>query len=136
MILDYQCFGDVVTFDTIYATNKDLRPFGAFTGFNHHKQMVVFGAALLYDERADSFVRLFETFLCCHGGKAHITIFTNQDAAMTKALRLVITSTCHGLCTCHIMQNAIKHLTVRLELLATFKSCMFSIINKFDFENA
>ncbi|XP_038706379.1 protein FAR1-RELATED SEQUENCE 5-like [Tripterygium wilfordii] len=46
MIVDYVAFGDVITFDTTYGTNKELRPLGVFTGFNHHREMVIFGAAL------------------------------------------------------------------------------------------
>ncbi|CAA0824644.1 Protein FAR1-RELATED SEQUENCE 5 [Striga hermonthica] len=86
MIVDYGDFGDVITFDTTYGTNKELRPLGVFTGFNHHRQMVIFGGALLYDETADSFAWLFETFLNAHGDKEPQTIFTDQDAAMANAL--------------------------------------------------
>jgi len=32
MINDYGYFGDVVTFDTTYKTNKDYRPLGVFVG--------------------------------------------------------------------------------------------------------
>ncbi|XP_010513339.1 PREDICTED: protein FAR1-RELATED SEQUENCE 5-like [Camelina sativa] len=49
-ISDYNLFGDVVCFDTTYKTNEYDRPFAPFVGVNHHKQTVVFGAALLYDE--------------------------------------------------------------------------------------
>ncbi|GMH25837.1 hypothetical protein Nepgr_027680 [Nepenthes gracilis] len=136
MIIDYQYFGDAVMFDTTYRMDEGLRPFGAFTGFNHHRQIVVFGATLLYDKTVDSFAWLFDTFVRCHGGKAPITIFTDQDAAMDKALKLVMTSTRHGLCTWHILQNAIKHLVARSDLLSAFTSCMFSIIDKSDFDNA
>ncbi|XP_028074619.1 protein FAR1-RELATED SEQUENCE 5-like [Camellia sinensis] len=52
MIMDYAQFGDVVTFDTTYKLNKEHRPFASFVGFNHHREAVVFGAALLYDETA------------------------------------------------------------------------------------
>ena len=56
MVIDYANFGDVVTFDTTYGTNNELRPLGVFTGFNHHKGLTVFGATLLYDETAESFL--------------------------------------------------------------------------------
>ena len=55
MIIDYYNFCDVMTFDTTYGTNKELRPLGVFTGFNHHRGLTVFGVALLYDETAESF---------------------------------------------------------------------------------
>ena len=62
MVIDYANFGDVVTFDTTYDTNKELRPLGVFIGFNHHRGLTVFGAALLYDETIESFKWLFESF--------------------------------------------------------------------------
>ncbi|XP_017190508.2 protein FAR1-RELATED SEQUENCE 5-like [Malus domestica] len=55
MIIDYSHFGDVVSFDTTYKVNELDRPFVVFVGFNHHKEIVVFGAALMYDETATSF---------------------------------------------------------------------------------
>ncbi|XP_062021084.1 protein FAR1-RELATED SEQUENCE 5-like [Rosa rugosa] len=108
MILDYGLFGDVVSFDTTYRTNEANRPFGVFVGFNHHRETVIFGAALMYDETSDSFTWLFETFLEAMSNKAPKSIFTDQDAAMAKACANVMPNTYHLLCTWHIMQNAIK----------------------------
>nr|XP_011468393.1 PREDICTED: protein FAR1-RELATED SEQUENCE 5-like [Fragaria vesca subsp. vesca] len=108
MILDYGQFGDVVSFDTTYRTNKDNCPLGVFVGFNHHREVIIFGAALMYDEMADSFIWLFETFLDAMFGKSPKTIFTDQDAAMAKAISVVMPDTYHRLCIWHIMQNAMK----------------------------
>jgi hypothetical protein len=58
MIVDYKLFGDVVSFDTTYRTNKEYRPLAMFVGFNHHREVVIFGTALLYDETIESFVGL------------------------------------------------------------------------------
>ncbi|XP_058082341.1 protein FAR1-RELATED SEQUENCE 5-like [Magnolia sinica] len=55
MILDYEHFEDVICFDTTYKTNEYGWPFAPFIGVNHHRQIVIFGAALLYDETIDSF---------------------------------------------------------------------------------
>ncbi|KAM1884958.1 hypothetical protein ACFX14_037693 [Malus domestica] len=52
-ISDYGLFGDVICFDTMYRTNEYGRPFAPILGVNHHKQTVVFGAALLYEESKD-----------------------------------------------------------------------------------
>ncbi|XP_065625239.1 protein FAR1-RELATED SEQUENCE 5-like isoform X2 [Quercus suber] len=138
MIIDYSNFGDVVTFDTTYGTNKELRPLGVFTGFNHHRGLTVFGAALLYDETAESFKWLFERFLVAHVGKRPKTIFTDQDPAMAKALSEVMPNTYHGLCTWHIMQNGIKHLGNLMKdgssFLQVFKTCMFEFNDEIEFE--
>ncbi|KAM3708145.1 hypothetical protein ACJW31_02G075300 [Castanea mollissima] len=55
MIMDYSHFGDVITFDTTSSTNRDAMPLRVFLGLNHHRETVVFGGALLYDETIESF---------------------------------------------------------------------------------
>ncbi|XP_043713096.1 protein FAR1-RELATED SEQUENCE 5-like [Telopea speciosissima] len=49
-------FGDVVSFDTTYKTNKYGQSFALFIGVNHHRQTVFFGAALLLDETTKSYI--------------------------------------------------------------------------------
>ncbi|ESQ47733.1 hypothetical protein EUTSA_v10022007mg, partial [Eutrema salsugineum] len=110
-ISDYNLFGDVVCFDTTYKTNEYDRPFAPFIGVNHHKQTVVFGAALLYDETTESFKWLFETFLGAMSGKQPKTILTDQSAAMANAIVNVFPETKHRLCVWHIYQNAAKKLS-------------------------
>ncbi|XP_010495230.1 PREDICTED: protein FAR1-RELATED SEQUENCE 5-like [Camelina sativa] len=110
-ISDYNLFGDVVCFDTTYKTNEYDRPFAPFVGVNHHKQTVVFGAALLYDETTESYKWLFETFLGAMSGKQPKTILTDQSAAMANAIEKVFSETKHRLCVWHIYQNAAKKLS-------------------------
>ena len=112
MIIDYGQFGDVVSFDTTYKLNREHRPFALFMGFNNHRESIVFGAALMYDETADSFMWLFETFLEAMSQKHPKTIFTDQDAAMAKAIKIVLPDTYHRLCTWHLMQNDMKHVNL------------------------
>lgn len=69
IIIDYGHFGDVVSFDTAYKFNNASRPFAVFVGLNHHRETVVFGATLMYDETIDSFIWLFEMFLQVMSGK-------------------------------------------------------------------
>ncbi|XP_026399271.1 protein FAR1-RELATED SEQUENCE 5-like [Papaver somniferum] len=47
----YIRFGDAVTFDTTYKTNKYSMLFAPFTGTNHHRQSITFGFAWLGNER-------------------------------------------------------------------------------------
>ncbi|KAK8937246.1 Protein FAR1-RELATED SEQUENCE 5 [Platanthera zijinensis] len=140
MRFDYELFGDVITFDTTFATNKEYRPFRVFAGFNQFRGIIIFGAALLYDETIDSFLWLFETFLEAHNLKKPKTMFTDQDAAMTKAIHQVIPETRHGLCTWHLMQNGIKHLGNLMKdgsyFLSYFKKIMFEFENEEKFEVA
>ena len=143
MIIDYAHFGDVVTFDTTFGTNKEYRPFGVFVGFNQYRETVIFGAALLFDETCASFTWLFKAFLAAHNGKQPRAIFTDQDTAMGNAIKEVFTEAWHGLCTHHIMQNAVKHLCNKKNdedeeshVLTDFSACMYSIEDKIAFEEA
>lgn len=86
MILDYGQFGDVVSFDTTYKINKEHGPCAVFVGFNRHREIVIFGGALTYDETAESFIWLFESVVKAMSNKALKTIFKDQDAAMAKAI--------------------------------------------------
>ncbi|KAL6583476.1 hypothetical protein OROMI_005554 [Orobanche minor] len=52
-------FGDVVTFDTTYLTNKYDMPFAPFVGVNHHGLSILLGCALISKEDTDTFVWLF-----------------------------------------------------------------------------
>ncbi|KAF7811452.1 protein FAR1-RELATED SEQUENCE 5-like [Senna tora] len=140
MQLDYGYFGDVISLDTTYCTNNAHRPLALFSGFNHHRGVVIFGAALLYDETTASFNWLFETFLKAHNQKKPLTMFTDQDQAMAKAIQEVFPNTCHGLCTWHLMQNGIKHLGNLMKngshFLQDFKACMYRYEEETEFEAA
>nr|XP_027088552.1 protein FAR1-RELATED SEQUENCE 5-like [Coffea arabica] len=129
MLIDYNIFGDVVTFDTTYKTNKEYRSFGVFVGFNQHRQIVIFGAALMYDETIDSFKWVFGTFLEAMCGKRPSTILTDQDHAMTAVLSVVMPETFHGLCTFHIRRNFMKHFgnhyKKNSDLPYMFGACMY-----------
>lgn len=109
MKFDYVHFGDVICFDTTHKKNKEGRPFALFVGVNHHKLTVIFGAVVLYDESTSTFVWLFDTFSIPMRVKLHITILTNQDAAMAKPLASQWLETYHRLCIWHIYQNAATH---------------------------
>jgi zinc finger SWIM domain-containing protein 3 len=131
MLTDYAYFGDVVSFDTTFETNKESRPFGIFVGFNHFRETVVFCAILMYDETFESFKWLFETFLKAHNGKQAKTIYTNQDAAMGKDVKEVFLEAWHGLCTFDIMLKLTmkNHVLLQKEMLKTArKNQVFSQI--------
>ena len=88
MKLDYEYFGDAMCFDTTYKKikeKKEGRPFALFVGVNHHKQIIIFGVALLYDETSETFMWLFDSFQKAMFGKKPLTILTDQDAVMAKA---------------------------------------------------
>ena len=65
----YADFGDCVTFDTTYKTNKYHMPLGFFVGVNNHLQSTIFGVALVGNESSDSFEWIFAAFKRCMNGK-------------------------------------------------------------------
>ena len=101
----YQYFGDVVTYDTTYKTNKYDMPFTHFTGLNHHCQSVLFGYALFQEETEQTFVWLFETWLQVMWGKEPISIITDQDLAIGASISKVFPRTRHRLCLRHIKKK-------------------------------
>ena len=85
-------------FDTTYRTNQYGRPFAPLIRVNHHKQTIIFGAALLYDKTIESFKWLFKTFLSAMSGKEPKTILKDQFAVMAKAIAEVFVELNHHLC--------------------------------------
>ncbi|XP_042380345.1 protein FAR1-RELATED SEQUENCE 5-like [Zingiber officinale] len=140
MRADYGNFGDVVCFDTTYRKNNEGRPIALFVGVNHHKQSIIFGAALLYDETSLIFEWLFDTFTKAMYEKKPITILTDQDAAMAKALASRWPKTHHRLCIWHIYQNVAIHLSRVFsqfkEFTKDFASCIYDFDEEEDFITA
>ncbi|XP_074291361.1 protein FAR1-RELATED SEQUENCE 9-like [Silene latifolia] len=65
---NYKIFGDAVSFDPTYSTNKYSMVFTPFTGVDHHKRSVTFCGALITREDYESFNWVFSRFLHAMGG--------------------------------------------------------------------
>ncbi|XP_017416532.1 protein FAR1-RELATED SEQUENCE 5-like [Vigna angularis] len=98
-------FGDVVSFDTTYLTNKYDMPFAPFIGVNHHGNSILLGCGLLSSEDTASFVWLFQCWLRCMRNKPPIGIITDQCRAMANAIQEVFPNTRHRWCLWHIMKK-------------------------------
>jgi hypothetical protein len=101
----YESFGDVITFDTTYLTNKYKMPFAPFVGVNHHGQSILFGCGLLSNEDTDSFVCLFQVWLKCMSGQAPNAIITDKDRAMQATIARVCPRAKHRFCLWYIMRK-------------------------------
>ncbi|KAJ3698743.1 hypothetical protein LUZ61_002448 [Rhynchospora tenuis] len=136
----YLEFGDVVTFDTTYNTNKYSMPLAPFIGVNHHRQSIFFGMALLRSENAANFCWLFETWLKAMYGKHPKAIITDQDLAMKKAINIVFPNTVHRSCQWHVMRKAREQLGSLYGKKPTFAEELGWVINGSltvsEFENA
>nr|GFD24832.1 protein FAR1-related sequence 5-like [Tanacetum cinerariifolium] len=87
MKCNYVAFGDIVSFDAIFDTNKYDMVFVPFTCIDHHQKCVTFGVALPSDETYESYCWLLEPrgVLKFHGKQPPIAV-TDQDGA----LRMVV----------------------------------------------
>ncbi len=102
---NYAVFGDLISFDATYSTNQYNMIFTPFTGINHHSGCVLFGAALISNEKIDSYKWLFSTFLKAMGGAAPRLIITDEDPSMKVAIADVFPSSKHRLCLWHILKK-------------------------------
>ncbi|KAG6700022.1 hypothetical protein I3842_08G090500 [Carya illinoinensis] len=93
----YQYFGDVMSFVP-------------FSRVNHHHQTIMFGCALLVNETTESYIWLLRTWQEAMLGRAPLTIITDDDKAMEKAIAEVLPNTIHRLCLWHILQKFSEHL--------------------------
>ncbi|RVX19264.1 Protein FAR1-related sequence 5 [Vitis vinifera] len=133
--MDYACFGDVLAFDTTYRTNAYKKPLVVLVGVNHHHQTVVFGCALLIDESVGTYEWVLETFLDAMMNKKPISIVTDGDKAMRKAIKKVLPDTCHRLCSWHLQRNAFTNVHIK-DFSSIFARCMFMCGNEEEFEKA
>ncbi|XP_074313579.1 protein FAR-RED IMPAIRED RESPONSE 1-like [Silene latifolia] len=102
---NYKNFGDAVSFDPTYSTNKYSIVFTPFTGVDHHKRSVTFCGALIAREDYESFNWVFSRFLQAMGGKEPEYIITDQDPGIIKSVALVFKTARHRFCMWHIMNK-------------------------------
>ncbi|XP_035547360.1 protein FAR1-RELATED SEQUENCE 4-like [Juglans regia] len=124
----YEYFGDVITFDTTYLTNRYGMPFAPFVGVNHHGQSILLGAGLISSEDTSTFVWLFRAWLDCMNGQAPKAIITDQDRAMKSAIAMVFPETRHRYCLWHIMRKLPEKLGSHSQFNAGLKTDIQSAI--------
>ena len=99
---DYEAFGDVVVFYSTHRTNKYNLPFVPFVGLNHHRSTVIFGCGIISHETTEAYEWMLRTFTAAMAQKHPISVITDGDLAMQRAIRMVWTNTIHRLCVWHI----------------------------------
>ncbi|KAH6770857.1 hypothetical protein C2S52_015660 [Perilla frutescens var. hirtella] len=140
MIMEYDHFGDVVCLDTSCTRNKSFRPLVQFVGLNNHRQVVIFGAAFLYDDSVNSFKWLVQTFVEAMSGKKPKFILSDQDATVVQAIHAVLPETSHCICAWQMYLIALKHLRHVVKeydsFAIDFRSCIFGHEQEEDFIKA
>ncbi|KAH6782329.1 hypothetical protein C2S51_007622 [Perilla frutescens var. frutescens] len=120
---NFSLFGDVVSFDATYRTNRLL---------------VTFGTALMSGEDAESYSWVLQKFKDCMGASPSL-IITDQDLGLKVVVRQVLPNTRHRLCMWHIMFKVPDKLLAHIRKNETFRKRLNSIvwsncINITDFE--
>ncbi|KAI3496116.1 hypothetical protein L1887_38466 [Cichorium endivia] len=100
----YKEFGDVISFDATFRTNKYGMVFVPFTAIDNHKCSITVGAGLLSNETIESYKWLLEAFLRAHG-KQPTVVLTDQDAAIKQAGQAILPDSKHRWCMWHIMKK-------------------------------
>ncbi|XP_020970172.1 protein FAR1-RELATED SEQUENCE 9-like [Arachis ipaensis] len=131
--IDYECFGDVLTFDSTYNRNVYNKPLVIFSGSNHHGQTVVFGCGLLVNEDIGSYKWLLETFLEAMGSKHPTAVVTDGDLSMREAIKQVFPSVTHRLCAWHLHRNACEKVK-NSGFLMDFKQLIYANVSVEEFE--
>ncbi|XP_029154138.1 protein FAR1-RELATED SEQUENCE 4 [Arachis hypogaea] len=103
--VDYQHFGDVLSFDSTYKKNKYRRPLVIFSGSNNHKQTTIFGFGLVLDESIGLYTWLLENLLEVMCNKKPSVIVTDGCDSMRAAIKAVYPEATHRLYAWHVEKN-------------------------------
>ncbi|KAH9770311.1 protein FAR1-RELATED SEQUENCE [Citrus sinensis] len=135
----YKYFGDVITFDSAYLTNKYDMPFTPFVGVNHHGQSILLGCILISREDTEIFTWLFEVWLSCMSDSPPFSIITDQDKAMQKAIENVFSTTRYRWCLWHIKKKVSDKLWAFKErecIISSLLSTIYDSLSSDAFEEA
>lgn len=135
---DYTKFGDVVSIDTNYFTNKYKIPLVLFVGVNRHIQPTMFGCALIADDTVFTFVWLIQTWFVAMGERAPQVILSDQDNALKAAVAEVLPGTRH----CFSLWQILDKIPRQLEypslwhdaFMVKFNKCIFRSWTESEFE--
>ncbi|XP_074323452.1 protein FAR1-RELATED SEQUENCE 5-like [Apium graveolens] len=136
----YKNFGNVVTFDSTFRTNRYCMPFIPITGVNHHYQNILFGFALVRDETKTSYKWVLRTWLEVVDNKPPRIIRTDQDIALGNAIVEVIPmpQTKHTYCTWHISSKFLEKLSYLYtnypDFETEFNACVYKSLTPTKFE--
>ncbi|KAK9689952.1 hypothetical protein RND81_09G093800 [Saponaria officinalis] len=130
----YLAFGDGVSFDPTYGTNKYCMVFTPFTGIDNHKKSVTFACALLSKEDEESFVWVFQKFMEAMGRKEPQLIITDQDPAIRNAVPAVFKIARHRFYMWHIMNKFADKIDIITRKETDFPSRINGVVWNHDLE--
>ncbi|XP_020253880.1 protein FAR1-RELATED SEQUENCE 5-like [Asparagus officinalis] len=134
--MNYQHFGDVVSFDATHNTNQYGLVFVPFVGVNHHCQSVFLGCGFIPNEEAKSFVWLFNKWIEAMGHPPSGMI-TDQCLGICKAIETVFPEIRHRFCIWHILDKVPEKLgkwAYSTEFMKSFKEIIWDSETASSFE--
>ncbi|XP_057811744.1 protein FAR1-RELATED SEQUENCE 5-like [Salvia miltiorrhiza] len=120
-VKNYKIYGEAVSFDATYHTNKYQMIFTPFTGRDNHGKCISFGAALISREDTESYSWVLDKFYEIMGCAPRVLI-TDQDPALRKAVASTWKETRHRFCMWHITIKVAEKLPSRLAKDPDFKA--------------
>ncbi|GJW38109.1 FAR1-related sequence 5-like protein [Tanacetum coccineum] len=99
---NYKEFGDIVSFDAIFNSNKYNMKFVPFIGIDNHEKCVTLGLGMLLHKDTKSYTWLLNAFMTAFSHEPTM-IVTDQDGAMKRAMEAVFKKAKYRLCMWHIM---------------------------------
>ncbi|XP_024995856.1 protein FAR1-RELATED SEQUENCE 5-like [Cynara cardunculus var. scolymus] len=83
--MNYKHFGDTISFDVTFRTNKHAMIFVPFVAIDNHKKSVVVGASLIRCEFVINFTWVLKAFMKAHDSQPQF-VMTDQCATMKQAI--------------------------------------------------
>ncbi|XP_019197079.1 PREDICTED: protein FAR1-RELATED SEQUENCE 5-like [Ipomoea nil] len=123
----FSCYGDVISFDATYSTNRYNLVFIPFTGVDNHKRCITVAAGLLNKEDVESYSWLLERFIHAMGN-APLCVVTDHDPAMKIAIRQVLPGCSHRYCMWHIMTKVGEKVGPELSNNEVFRKSLNDIV--------
>ncbi|XP_044394926.1 protein FAR1-RELATED SEQUENCE 9 [Triticum aestivum] len=127
--MDYNIFGDFISVDTTYTTNRHNLPVATITGINNHGRTLLLGCALLRDGRAETFKWMFQTLLQVLGGKIPGSIITNQDEPLGRAIAEVLPQVRLRFWKCDVMGKAHERIAAFMAARGNIKLELDSLVD-------
>ncbi|XP_024989154.1 protein FAR1-RELATED SEQUENCE 5-like [Cynara cardunculus var. scolymus] len=127
---NFREFGDAISFDATFRTNKHAMIFVPFVAIDNHKKSVVVGAALIHNESLVDYTWVLKAFVKAHGRQPRFVI-TDQCESMKQAIPIAFPESRHRLCMWHIskkvnskISNYLQH---RTQFVSEFNKLVWNV---------
>ncbi|GJY37512.1 FAR1-related sequence 5-like protein, partial [Tanacetum coccineum] len=128
---NYKEFGDVVSFDATFKTNKYKMVFVPFTAIDNYRKCVTDAAGLLKNKTTKSYIWLLKEFIKAFGKVPSIVVHRDRritDGAMRNAIEAEFGGSKHRLCMWHITQKLPAKICTKIYDETDFKEKLNKIV--------